>query len=248
MRLENKTAIITGAAGTIGLATARVYLREGANLVLADRDGDALARATRDFPEDRALKLGADVTSVGETEQMVRAAKDAFGGIDIFFANAGIEGRTTAATDYPLDLHDTIMETNVKGILVGVQAVLPGMRDGGSIIMTSSIAGLMGSPMNISYSASKHAVIGLRRSLAVPAGQRSIRVNSLHPGFVESPMLSRLMDGYGDPAEIRRRFTQRIKLGKFTDAVDVANAALFLASDESRGITDQALVVDGGVV
>ena len=98
------------------------------------------------------------------------------------------------------------------------------------------------------YAASKHAVIGLRRSTAIPAGKRGIRVNSLHPGFVESPMLTRLMSQRGDLDEVRKEMTARIKLGRFTDAEEIANAALFLGSDESKGMTDQMLVIDGGVV
>ena len=248
MRLNNKTAIITGAGGLIGHHTAKTYLREGANLVLTDRNLDALKVASKDFPTDQVVLMEADAVSVEQTEAVAAAAQESFGGIDVFFANAGIEGSPQPIPDYDLAVHDHVMDINVKGVLVGLQMILPRMREGGSIILASSIAGLVGSPLNISYSVSKHAVVGLRRSAAAPAGKRGIRVNSLHPGFVESPMLSRLMEQMGDPAEVRRGFTERIKLGKFTEAEDVANTVLFLGSDESRSITDQAIVVDGGVV
>jgi NAD(P)-dependent dehydrogenase (short-subunit alcohol dehydrogenase family) len=248
MRLKNKTAIITGAAGFLGRTTAEVYAREGANLVLTDRDLKALAEATKDLPNERTLLLAADVTSVADTESVAHQAIQKFGGIDIFFANAGIEGFSNEIPDYSLEVYNDVMDINVKGIIIGLQVILPSMRDNGSIIMTSSIAGLMGSPVNIAYAASKHAVIGLRRSAAIPAGKRGIRVNTLHPGFVESPMLSRLMSQRGDLTEVRKDFTARIKLGRFTDAEEIANAALFLGSDESKGMTDQMLVIDGGVV
>jgi NAD(P)-dependent dehydrogenase (short-subunit alcohol dehydrogenase family) len=248
MRLENKTAIITGAGGLLGRTTAEVYAREGANLVLTDRDPEALAEATKSLPDERTLRLGADVTSVTDTETVASQAVQKFGGVDIFFANAGIEGFSNEISDYSLDVYNDVMDINVKGIMIGLQIILPKMNDGGSIIMTSSIAGLMGSPVNIAYAASKHAVIGLRRSTAIPAGKRGIRVNSLHPGFVESPMLTRLMSQRGDLEEVRAELTSRVKLGRFTDAEEIANAALFLGSDESKGMTDQMLVIDGGVV
>ncbi len=247
MRLKNKTAIITGAAGFIGKTTAEIFRREGANVVLTDRDLDLLQRETKHFADEQTLCLQADVTSVEDTKQVVRSAEEKFGGIDIFFANAGIEGVSNPISDYSLDVHDQVMDINVKGIVIGLQSILPAMRDGGSIIMTSSIAGLIGSPVNISYSASKHAVIGLRRSAAIPAGERAIRVNSIHPGFVDSPMLNRLMEQRGDIDVVREQFVQKTKLGRLIQVEEIAEVVAFLASDASRAITDQAIVVDGGV-
>ena len=248
MRLSGKTAVITGAGGVIGAATAQAFLAQGANLMLTDHDGAALGSVLEEASDTRVDRIVADVTARAETELVAAKALERFGGIDIFFANAGIEGPVAAVEVYPEDAYHAVMDVNVKGVLIGAQVMLPLMRDGGSVVLTSSIAGLMGAERIIAYAASKHAVIGLRRSLAAGAGKRGIRVNSIHPGFVQSRMLDRLIEASPDPVETRRMYIERTKLGRFTQAEDVANTVVFLASEDSRAITDQAIVIDGGVV
>jgi NAD(P)-dependent dehydrogenase (short-subunit alcohol dehydrogenase family) len=248
MRLKNKTAIVTGAAGNIGLAVAIAFQREGASLVLVDHEKAALDRAQLSLLPDRVVGIVSNVTDANDTTLMVRTAEETFGGVDIFFGNAGIEGISSSVTEYPPDIFDRVMAVNVKGIFLGLTKVLPRMRDGGSVVLTSSIMGLKGTPLNIAYTASKHAVVGLMRSAAIEAGKRGIRVNSIHPGYVDSAMLRRLMDQHEDPRATEKRFISQAKLGRLVLPEEVASAVLFLASDESRAITNQQIVVDAGVL
>lgn len=248
MRLENKVCVVTGAAGALGSATAAVMAREGAFLVLADRDGDALGAAVADLPTDRVRRVVCDVATPEGNAAIVQAATEAWGRVDVFFGNAGIEGVGTFMGGYPEDTYDAVMQVNVKALFLGLQAVVPAMAKGGSIILTSSIAGLAGMPQNIAYTAAKHAVVGLMRSSAKELGSRGIRANTIHPGYVETPMLRRLISQRPDPAAAEAAMLAQVKLGAFVTPQDIANAVLFLASDESRMVNAQTLVIDGGTI
>jgi len=248
MRLDGKTAILTGAAGTIGRATVEVLAREGARLVLVDRDREGLDGLAAGLDPARCATLCVDITDADASPGAIALAQSRFGGFHILFANSGVEGTPAEIDAYPSETFDHVMNVNVKSVFLGIQAALPRIADGGSIIITSSIVGLMGSARNIAYAASKHAVIGLRRSAAITGGRRGIRVNTVHPGFVESEMLSRLMAASGDPAAARARYENRAKLARLVAPREIADAVLFLASDESRAITNQGLVVDAGVL
>lgn len=248
MRLDGKTAIITGAGGNIGIATARKFHAEGANLMLADRDRAALDRAVAELPEGRVETMVADVTDRAQNDALAEAALSAFGAIHVFFGNAGIEGVVRQIPDYPRDTFDKVMEVNVTSLFLGLQAILPRIVDGGSIILTSSIAGLQGSPTNIAYTTSKHAVIGVMRSGAAAGGPRGVRVNSIHPGFVDSEMLRRLIAQHPDPEAFEASLLARTKLGRFITTGEIADAVCFLASDESRALTSQTITIDGGVL
>ena len=248
MRLDGKTAILTGAAGTIGRATAEVFAREGARLVLVDRDQERLDSLAARLDPTRCAALSVDVTDPNAMPKAIELAEARFGAFHIFFANSGVEGISAEIEAYPSETYDLVMDANVKSVFLGIQAALSRIADGGSIILTSSIMGLMGSAKNIAYTASKHAVVGLRRSAASAAGHRGVRVNSLHPGYVESEMLSRLMTASGDPAGARARYQNKAKLARLVAPREVADAVLFLASDESSAITNQSLAVDAGVL
>jgi NAD(P)-dependent dehydrogenase (short-subunit alcohol dehydrogenase family) len=248
MRLQGKTAILTGAAGSIGRVTAARFAQEGANLILLDRDVAGLERLVNSLDSENCRSLVADVTDPNSMPKAVAIAEDAFGGVDIFFANSGVEGTWADISSYSHDVYDKVMDVNVKSVFLGIQSVLPHIKDGGSIIITSSVMGLVGSAGNIAYSASKHAVIGLRRSTSIAVGGRGIRVNTVHPGFVDSEMLSRLMSESADPEASRQRYIGKAKLGRLVQPRDIANMVMFLASDESTAITNQALVVDAGVL
>jgi len=248
MRLDNKVCIITGAAGALGSATAAVMAREGARLVLADRDGDALGAVLPDLGAERVRRVVSDVATRAGNEAIAAAAMDAWGRVDVFFGNAGIEGIGTFMGAYPEDTYDAVMQVNVKSLFLGLQAVVPAMGRGGSIILTSSIAGLAGMPQNIAYTAAKHAVVGLMRSSAKELGSRGIRANTIHPGYVETPMLRRLIGQRPDPAAAEAAMLAQVKLGAFVTPEDIAHAVLFLASDESRMINAQTLVIDGGTI
>lgn len=248
MRLKEKVAVITGAAGAIGAATARRFYDEGARLVLADANTEALDAVASSFKGGNCLAVAADVATEEGNERVASRAVSTFGQIDIFFANAGIEGVSSPMLEYPLDDYERVMNVNVKSVFIGLQRVLPRMADGGSVVLNSSIAGLTGAARNIAYGASKHAVVGLMRCAAKESASRRIRVNSVHPGFVDSPMLRRLMNQQPDPAAVEAKFLSQIKLGCFVLPIDIAEAVLFLASSESRMVNGQTIVVDGGML
>lgn len=247
MLLQNHTALITGGSGGIGRATAQLFLEHGARVVLADMDADALTEAAEALgaDDDRLRTVTADVTSSGDNKKMVETATDAFGPITFFFANAGIEGDVAPIEDYAEDTFDAVMDVNVKGVWLGLKHALPAMKDGGSVAITSSVAGLEGSPAMSAYVMSKHAVVGLMRVAAKEAAGRGIRVNCVNPGPVDNRMMRSLEAGMGEGAQEQLEAT--IPLGRYADEADVAGVALFLASDLSRYVTGITLPVDGGL-
>lgn len=246
MRLKDKVAIITGAAGNIGVATARLFAQQGARLVLVDAKRETLESACTEFDPATTLLVAADVTCPEDTERTVYDAIARFGGVDIFFANAGVEGVVQPTNEYPEDVYDKVMDVNVRGVFLGIKFIAPHLRDGGSVIITSSIMGLAGAPRNIAYTASKHAVVGLMRSAAGDLAARRIRVNTVHPGMVDSDMLRRLIDRHPDPEQRHADLIARIKLGRFVTPTEIGQTVLFLASDESCMTTGQTFLIDGG--
>jgi NAD(P)-dependent dehydrogenase (short-subunit alcohol dehydrogenase family) len=248
MRLKDRVVIITGAAGAIGGATARLMAAEGALLALVDRDAAALDGLQIPGSGDRVLRLQADVTQEADNRHMAKATLDHFGRIDGLFANAGVEGDVAAMETYPLSTYDRVMDINVRGVLLALQAVMPHLGAGASVVLTSSIMGMAGAQRNIAYTASKHAVVGLMRSAALEAAPRGIRVNSVHPGIVESPMIHRIFSGHPDPKAVAAALRARIKLGRFVQPEDIAHAVLYLMSTESAMVTSQTLVIDGGML
>lgn len=251
-RLEGKNALITGGAGAIGRAAAQLYCREGANVFLVDVNGAALEQALRDIGSDRVGYAVADVTSPDDTRRYVQAAVDRHGGIDIFVANAGIEGATLPIPEYPVETFDHVMAVNVRGVFLGLQQVIPMMaqRGGGSIVITSSIFGYKGASAGLAaYVASKHAVIGLMRSAAMECAPHGIRVNTINPSYVEGPLMQRVVQSI-DPDEsekLRERLQKSVLLARYCTPGEVAQLMLFLASDESRFCTGGVYPVDGGV-
>jgi len=247
MKLAGKIALVTGAAGIIGRAAAQRLAGEGATVVLVDKDERVRdAAATID---GNAAALIADMTDAAAVASAMANAHARFGAIDIFFNNAGIEGPTAPLAEFPEDGFAQVMAVNVTGVFLGLKYALPRMADGGSVIITSSTAGLRGAANFVAYCASKHAVIGIMRTAALEAAPRRIRVNSIHPAPVESDMIRRLEQaraGNGDPAAEKQRFIRRIPMGRYVEPAEVADLVLFLASDESRMITGTTLGIDGG--
>jgi NAD(P)-dependent dehydrogenase (short-subunit alcohol dehydrogenase family) len=248
MRLQNKVAIVTGAVGNIGVETVKLFLEHGASVMLVDRDRARIDAALAELRSDRADGIVADVTKADDVKRYVDATVRRFGKVDIFFNNAGIEGAVKTLVDYPEDSFDEVMAVNVKGVFLGMKYVVPQMNDGGSIIITSSIMGLAGSMKTIGYTASKHAVVGIMRSAAKILGPRRIRVNTVHPGFVESEMLRRIEanDVPDDPQAARQKRLAEVPMGRYVVPREIAESVLFLASGDSRMTTGQTLVVDGG--
>ena len=251
-RLKDKVALITGGAAGIGLETARLFLGEGARVALVDLDDDDLSDAARDLgnPDD-LLTIAADVSSVEDSKRYVAQTVEAFGRIDVFFNNAGIEGKVAPLVDQKIEDFDRVLAVNVRGAFLGLQHVLPVMigQKSGSVINMSSIAGLKGSPNVAPYITSKHAVVGLTRAAAIEAAGHNVRVNSVHPSPVNTRMMRSLEEGFnpGHGEEVKQQLADTIPLGRYGESLDIANLVLFLASDDSAFITGAQYPVDGGM-
>ena len=255
-RLSGKIALITGGAGGIGQAAARQFTDEGARVVLVDLNEEALQSVVRSIGEDMASYEVADVTKPEQVESYVNSAVERWGGIDIFLANAGIEGELSPIPDYPIEVFDRVMAVNVRGVWLGLKYVVPAMRErgGGSIVITSSTAGISGSAGISPYVTSKHAVIGLMRSAALECAPLGIRVNTVNPAPIETRMMRSLEEmrvAAADNSEVtvertKQAFTARIPLQRYGDPEEVARMMLFLASDESSFCTGGVYMVDGG--
>ncbi|MFP3953907.1 MAG: SDR family NAD(P)-dependent oxidoreductase [Candidatus Acetothermia bacterium] len=252
MRLENKVAVITGGAGGIGKATARQMLDEGAEgILLVDLDQEELDRTKEDLGGNGVYTYAADVSNSSEVEGYTKKAIDLFGRIDVLFLNAGIEGEVKPMEEYPEETFDNVLGVNVKGVWLGMKYAFPYMREngGGSVIITSSVAGLEGTANVSAYVTSKHATIGAMKVGALEGAEDGIRVNSIHPSPVDNRMMRSLEEGFapGAAKEAKKQFEQAIPLGRYGKNEDMANLVLFLASDESDFITGAKFVIDGGM-
>jgi NAD(P)-dependent dehydrogenase (short-subunit alcohol dehydrogenase family) len=252
MDFKGKVALVTGAANGIGRATALGFAGYGAKVVLVDRDGagaSAAAGAIKQKGGD-AISVQADVTKTAEVAQYVKAALEAYGRIDCFHNNAGVEGLVKPIQDYDEEVYDQLMAVNVKGVFLGLKHVIPVMiqQRSGAIVNTASIAGLMGSPNMSPYVASKHAVIGFTKAVSGEVAGYGIRVNAVCPGPVETRMIQSVTDqvqpGHAD--EVAKRYKGAIPLGRFATPEEIANTVHFLCSDLSSGITGAQYTVDGG--
>lgn len=250
-RLSNKTALITGGAAGIGLATARLFVAEGAKVMLVDLDAAQLQAAVAELGEQNSAFMVADVSDPLQTEAYVKAAVARWGRIDVFFSNAGIEGVVAAIPDYPLELFDRVMAVNVRGVWLGLKSVIPEMArtGGGSIIITSSLGGLKGTPRLSPYIAAKHAVVGIMRSAALECASLNIRVNTVNPAPIATRMIESIEQGYapGAPDKAKARFAAGVPMRRYGQPEEVARLVLFLASDESSYSTGTAFPIDGGM-
>lgn len=248
-RLENKVAVITGGAGSIGKTTAKLFLENGAKVLLVDLKEDDLKKVVDELGSKDVKYSAADVTKAADVQRYVDDAVKAFGKIDIFFNNAGIEGVVNPTVDYPEEMFDKVIAVNVKGVFLGNKYILPQMNDGGSIILTSSVAGIAGSPNVTAYIASKHAVVGMMRNLAMEVAPRKIRVNTINPSPVDNRMMRSLEAGYapGDAENAKKSFEHAIPLGRYAEPIEIAQLVLFMAGDESKFITGTTQVIDGGM-
>lgn len=249
MLLKNKFAVITGGAGGIGSATALSFLKEGAEGVLiTDLKLESLEKVKKDLNSDRVHIAVADVTQGNEVKASLDKAIELFGRIDVLFLNAGYEGKVASIADYTEEEFDRIMNINVKGVFWGLKYGMP-LMNGGSIIITSSVAGLKGTAMAGIYTTSKHALIGLMRSAALEGAPKGIRVNTIHPGPVDNRMMRSLEEGFapGAGAEVKKGFEAMVPLHRYAKNEDIAQAAVFLASDMSSYVTGSRYVVDGGM-
>ncbi|MCI3936302.1 SDR family oxidoreductase [Chryseobacterium aahli] len=248
-KLNNKVAIITGGSGSIGKATAELFLQEGAKVLLVDLSEESLKSTVEELNNEHVKYCVADVSKVDDVKKYTKEAVKVFGKIDVFFNNAGIEGVVKPIIDYPDDIFDQVISVNVKGVWLGNKYVLPQMNDGGSIIMTSSVAGIVGFVGLGAYVTSKHAVVGIMKTTALEAASRKIRVNSVHPSPVNNRMMRSIEEGsssgHGD--EVKKQFEAAIPLGRYAESSEIANLVLFLASDDSKFITGTTQIIDGGM-
>jgi NAD(P)-dependent dehydrogenase (short-subunit alcohol dehydrogenase family) len=255
-RLDGKVAVITGGAGGIGLAAGALFAAEGANVVLMDLSADTLEAARDKIAGDASNPAGevstfaGDVTVAADNVAVMDFATQRYGGVDIFLANAGIEGDVTPLRDYDEAMFERVMAVNVKGVFLGLKAAIPALeaRGGGSIVITSSVAGVRSTPRICAYGTSKHAVIGLMRAAAVECAPLNIRVNTVNPSPVETRMMRSLEEGIapGEAETAKERLTQGIPLQRYAEPVDIARVMLFLASDDSAWVTGSVQMADGG--
>ena len=244
MRLANKTALITGGSSGIGLATARVFLAEGARVAIVGRRKDALDAAATSLGSD-VLAIQADVTDVESLEQAFAATAERFGEVDVVFANAGIAevsplGRTS------LETFEQVIRTNLTAVFFTVQAALPHLRNGASIILNGSVHAVLGVPGWSAYAAAKGGVRAMTRNLASELAPRGIRVNQVTPGGTKTPLWSPLAPTADAMAALEARIARGVPLGRMSEADEVAKAALYLASDDAANVTAAEIVVDGG--
>jgi len=253
-QLEGKTCIVTGGAGSIGLSSAELFVKEGGRVMLVDLHALQLTEAAgrlhaAGLPPERVATVAADVTRAEDVSGYIAATVGRWGKIDVIFSNAGNAGAIAPIAAYPEDVFDDVYRVHVKGAFLACKYGLPHMNDGGSIVITSSVVGLMGSPGPYAYITAKHAQVGLMRSVAKEVAGRRIRVNTIHPGPTQNAF----------QADIERHLStiigrdatafldELIPLHRHALPEEIARAVLFLASDQSSFVTGATLAVDGGM-
>jgi NAD(P)-dependent dehydrogenase (short-subunit alcohol dehydrogenase family) len=248
-QLDGKVILITGGESGIGLASARLFVREGARVHLVGIQEAELKDAVDGFGSDRALASVADVTDEQAVHDAIEAGYDHFGRLDVLLSNAGISGATRPIVDYPSDVFARTLTVHVTGAFHVLKHGLPRLTDGGSVIIMSSVVGLVGVPDVSAYVAAKHGQVGLMRSAAKEVAGRRIRVNTLHPGPTATPFQDAIeMAATGLPqAQAAEAFNGMIPLGRHTTPEEIAQAALYLASDASAMVTSTTFAIDGGM-
>lgn len=244
-KLQNKVAVITGANSGIGLATAKLYLQEGAKVVLSGRRQEALDEAAKALEGD-FITVKADVAKAEDNKRLIEEATTKYGKIDVLFLNAGIA--PVAPTHEITEEHyDTLFNTNVKGPILATKEALPHINDGGAILFTNSIVSQKGFDGLGVYSATKGALRAYQRVLTSEVKSRGIRVNSIAPGPIETPLYGKMGLPEDVVEEMGKGFAQQVPLGRFGTSEEVAKSALFLASEDASFINGVDLEIDGGL-
>jgi NAD(P)-dependent dehydrogenase (short-subunit alcohol dehydrogenase family) len=247
-----KTVLITGAAGGIGTALAKRMAAKGYNISLVDIDEKALdaVKASLGAPEGTVLTTGADVSKEDDVARYVAATIEKFGSIDYFANNAGIEGKSVSIEDMDVSEFDRVYSINVKGVFLGLRAVIPQMRKQGSgaIVNTASLAALFGLPNMAAYIMSKHAVAGLTKVAAVETAAAGIRVNAILPGVINTGMMRRIENDTPDAVATRAAFEAASPMKRYGEPDEAAAVMAFLLSDEASYVTSSLYTVDGGTM
>src|SRR5580658_5586258 len=250
MRLKNKVAVVTGMASGIGRGTAMLFAREGAMVAGGDIDaegGNLTAEEIRGAGGE-CVFVKTDVTRADEVKSLVASAVRTYGGVDILFSNVGVV-IGNALVDVSEDEWDQVMNVNLKSMFLACKYCIPEMqkRGKGSIVLTSSANGLLAEPCLATYCATKGAIIGLTRSIATDYGKDNIRVNCICPTYTRTPLVVKWIDSGVDPNLTWEKVDRLHALNRISEVSEVANAVLFLASDESSIVTGSAMVIDGGL-
>ncbi|WP_449354822.1 SDR family NAD(P)-dependent oxidoreductase [Virgibacillus natechei] len=253
-RLDGKVAIITGGAGNLGKTAAEKFLNEGAKVSLVDMDKSKLEQVQKELSDENVLIIEANVTKEEDVKNYVDQTVNKFGSVDVFFNNAGIIGEVGPIDQQSLENFNKVLSINAMGIFLGMKHVIPVMKKQqyGSIINTSSVDGLRGSPNMAPYATAKHAVVGLTKTASLEVAENNVRVNSIHPAPVSGDMMKTVHQGQSasqgnEDEQVQEEITKGIPLGHYADSKNIANLVLFLASDESEFITGAEYRVDGGM-
>ena len=252
-RLTNKVCVITGAAGDIGRAAANLFLNEGASVVLVDQDKEKLEQLVTELGHTNAISVVADVANEQEVQAFMTKAAQQFGGLDVVLANAGIAGPAGKTLEHcSVEEFDQVMMVNVRSAWLAIKHAAPLLRarGGGSIVVTSSVMGLVAAGMAGPYVTSKHALIGLAKTAAVELARDKIRVNTVNPAPVESRMMREIEHGFtpADAEKAKKAILATIPFRRYVHTDEVAKMMLFLASDDSSFCTGSSYLVDGGLV
>jgi len=245
MRLKNKVALITGGNSGIGLATAKVFLAEGAKVVITGRNPETLAAAAKTLG-DGVLAISLELTDVAAIDKAFAEAASKFGKFDIVFANAGIGGLTPLGQTSP-EQFERMIGTNLTSVFFTVQSALPHLNDGASIILNGSVHAVLGAPGWAAYAATKGAIRSMTRVMASELAPRGIRVNQVTPGGTKTPIWSPFAPTADASAALEEKLGSLSALGRMSEAEEIAKAALYLASDDSSNVTAIEITVDGGM-
>ena len=249
--MDGKVCIVTGAGGSIGLASAALLAEHCARVLLVDNRQDSLAAALAALggESDTAAAVQADVSSVDDTQDYIDRTLAKWGRLDVLFANAGISGDNKPIADFTVETFDAVLSVNVRGTFLACKYALPHMNEGGSIVITSSIMGVQANPNTAAYATSKHAVVGLMRSIAKEVAPRGIRCNVVAPGPIDNDFqltienrMSRVLG-----IDATEMLNQRIPMRRHGRAAEIAQTVLFLASDMSSFSTGAVFMADGGM-
>ena len=246
--MDGKHCLITGGAGSVGLSSAKALAKEGATIMLVDRDEADLARAAKGLGNASTLTAVADISDTDQVKAFVTQAAGAWGKIDVVFANAGVSGTNAAVADFPEDIFDDVIDVNVRGTFLTLKHTIPHIPNGGSIVVTSSIMGVRTRPGTVGYITSKHALIGMVRCVARELAGKDIRANIIAPGPLENEFQKTIEDRVSAAMGVNatEMLNNMIPLGRHGTAEEIAEAVLFLASDRSSFTTGTVLMADGG--